>query len=63
MKAMDPTDTGDVSYEMFRNWMLDIDAHWADFLVLPEGIVRAIRTGPSTPSLRTPPPLCSIPDA
>ena len=43
MKYMDPGNKGEVSYPMFRNWMLDTSLHWASLLVLPEGTVAAIR--------------------
>lgn len=43
MKYMDPTGKGEVSYAMFRNWMLDNNLHWATLLVLPEGTVDTIR--------------------
>eukprot|EP01043_Picozoa_sp_COSAG02_P015937 COSAG02_NODE_691_length_18445_cov_23.541099_2_plen_929_part_00 len=43
MQYMDPLDTGEVSYQMFRNWMLDTNLHWASLLVLPEGTVETIR--------------------
>ena len=45
MRAMDPTNSGEVTFEMFRNWLVDTrdGRHWADFLVLPEGAVAAIR--------------------
>lgn len=45
MKAMDPTDSGKVTFQMFRNWLVDTrdGRHWTDFLVLAEGQVQAIR--------------------
>lgn len=45
MKTMDPTDSGKVTFEMFRNWLVDTrdGRHWTDFLVLAEGQVQAIR--------------------
>jgi Ca2+-binding EF-hand superfamily protein len=45
MKAMDPTDTGEVDFESFKNWLIDTKEgrHWSDFLVLPEGAVAAVR--------------------
>jgi hypothetical protein len=45
MKAMDPTGSGKVTFQMFRNWLVDTrdGRHWTDFLVLAEGQVQAIR--------------------
>lgn len=45
MRAMDPTDTGEVDFESFKNWLIDTKEgrHWSDFLVLPEGCVVAVR--------------------
>ena len=45
MRAMDPTDTGEVDFESFKNWLIDTKEgrHWSDFLVLPEGAVAAVR--------------------
>ena len=45
MKAMDPAGTGEVSFESFKNWLVDTQdgRHWSDFLVLPEGAVAAVR--------------------
>lgn len=43
MKDMDPEGTGKVTFEMFRNWLLDAGHHWSDMIVLPEGSVTAVR--------------------
>jgi Ca2+-binding EF-hand superfamily protein len=45
MKAMDPTDSGEVTFDMFKNWLIDSKEgrHWSDFLVLPEGAVAALQ--------------------
>lgn len=45
MKSMDPTGSGKVTFQMFRNWLVDTrdGRHWTDFLVLAEGQVQAIR--------------------
>ena len=43
MKYMDPLGKGQVTYPMFRNWMVDNILHWATLLVLPEGTVDTIR--------------------
>lgn len=43
MKAMDPEKTDRVTFDMFRNWLLDAGRHWSELLVLPEASVLAIR--------------------
>lgn len=43
MNDMDPEGTGEVTFEMFRNWLVKIGRHWSDLLVLPEGSVTAVR--------------------
>ena len=43
MRYMDPGNTGEVSFPMFRNWLLDTQLHWSSLLVLPEGTVAALR--------------------
>lgn len=45
MKAMDPTNSGEVTFDMFKNWLIDSKEgrHWSDFLVLPEGAVAALQ--------------------
>jgi hypothetical protein len=43
MKDMDPEGTGEVTFEMFRNWLTDTGRHWSDLIVLPEGSVAAVR--------------------
>jgi Ca2+-binding EF-hand superfamily protein len=45
MKAMDPTNSGEVTFHMFKNWHIDSKEgrHWSDFLVLPEGAVAALQ--------------------
>ena len=35
--------TGQVSFEMFSQWIFDIDHHWSALVVLPEGQLHAIR--------------------
>eukprot|EP01047_Picozoa_sp_COSAG01_P006707 COSAG01_NODE_246_length_20450_cov_195.166822_20_plen_115_part_00 len=42
---MDPTSSGAVTFDMFKNWLVDSkDGRvWSDFLVLPEGAVAAMR--------------------
>jgi hypothetical protein len=45
MRAMDPSDTGEVGFDAFKNWLVDTKEgrHWSDFLVLPEGAVAVVR--------------------
>ena len=43
MSHMDPEGTGEVTFEMFRDWLLDTGHHWSDLIVLPEGSVAAVR--------------------
>jgi Ca2+-binding EF-hand superfamily protein len=43
MRHMDPEGTGEVTFEMFRDWLLDTGHHWSDLIVLPEGSVAAVR--------------------
>ena len=45
MQVMDPTGSGEVTFDMFKNWLVDSKEHraWFDFLVLPESVVKAIR--------------------
>ena len=43
MSVMDPENTGDVTFDMFKNWLIDTGRHWSDLLVLPEGSVSAVR--------------------
>ena len=45
MKYMDPLGKGEVTFEMFRNWLIDTGGHWSDLLVLPEGSVAVILAG------------------
>ena len=42
-RQMDPDQTDHVTFEMFRNWIMDAGRHWSDLMVLPEGVVFAIR--------------------
>ena len=44
MKAMDPEGTGEVSFDMFKNWLIDTGRHWADLLVMPEGSIAEVRS-------------------
>ena len=43
MSEMDPDNTNEVTFDMFRNWLVDTGRHWSDLLVLPEGSVCSIR--------------------
>eukprot|EP01043_Picozoa_sp_COSAG02_P026946 COSAG02_NODE_1567_length_11900_cov_6.050250_11_plen_848_part_00 len=43
MKTMDPGGTGKVTFERFRDWLLDTRYQWSDMIVLPEGSVAAVR--------------------
>jgi hypothetical protein len=50
---MDPTSSGAVTFDMFKNWLVDSkDGRvWSDFLVLPEGAVAAMRWSASDRNL------------
>ena len=45
MAAMDPANTGQVTFDMFKNWLIDSKdgRKWYDFLVLPESAIFAMR--------------------
>ena len=56
MKQMDPTNSGQVTFDMFKNWLVETAAgrHWTDFLVLPEGAVAAIHEEAKCPKWNMP---------
>lgn len=45
MAAMDPANTGQVTFDMFKNWVIDSKdgRKWYDFLVLPESAIFAMQ--------------------
>ena len=56
MAAMDPASTGEVTFDMFKNWLIDSKdgRSWYDFLILPESAVFAMRRKATSDKLLPP---------